>query len=64
MGKKILPYIEEAYSEKEGEDSILTLHGLVALVQDVAGESFRIPEHLRGNMIKIRNYTYNWLDAN
>ena len=51
MGRDILPYIQEVYQVREEENSTLVFHGLVALVRDIVGESFKIPEEIQGYKI-------------
>ena len=44
--------------------SIIKSLGLVDLVNDIVGSSFRIPKKIQGRMGEIAEYTKQWLDKN
>jgi hypothetical protein len=67
MGYRILPSIKKLY-DKNSVDNF-TLYsiqgmGLVFLVEDIIGKDFQIPDDIKGNTKKMKDYTKNWLDKN
>ena len=67
MGLEALPLIREVYDRATFDDgafSTLRLHGLVLAVREIAGDDFKIPIELQGNMPAVEEYTKRWLDEN
>ncbi len=69
LGLDALPYIRKAYDSPMPRNTvellareIVTSHGLPALVSEIAGNNFDIPQEISGNMNAIEEHTKRWLD--
>ena len=67
MGRAALPLIRLAYDRREPGNLALAIvqgHGLVWLVQEIAGSDFSVPESIQGMICAVEDYTKRWLDEN
>jgi hypothetical protein len=67
MGYEALPFIRKVYDREKSDDLALSIvqgHGLVAIVREIVGDDFSIPEEIRGRISAMEDYTKRWLDEN
>jgi len=67
LGRNALPLIRKLYDRDHSDNFALDIikgHGLFAIVREIAGQEFNIPEELAGRIRGIEEYTKSWLDNN
>lgn len=67
MSYDALPFIRQVYDRECSDDFALSIvqgHGLAAIVREIVGEDYCVPEEIRGRISAIEDYTKKWLDEN
>jgi len=67
MGYEALPLIRKVYDLDSSDNfalSIIQGHGLFSTVEKIVGNDFSIPEEIWGKILKMKDYTKEWLDEN
>ena len=65
IGRDALPLIRQMYDKDSSDNpelSIIQDLGLVAVVKDIIGDDFQIPEQIKGKISAMKDYTIYWLD--
>ena len=67
MGYEALPLVRQVYDRDSSDNFALSIvqgHGLLAVVNEIVGSDFSIPEEILGRISKMKDYTKGWLDDN
>ena len=64
MGSEVLPLILRML-EQPSEDPkfpLINAHGLAAVVREIVGPKFSVPDEIKGRVSAMGDYTRRWLD--
>ena len=61
LGPRALPFVRNAYAGHD-DSAFFSFGGWASVVQDIVGATFQVPNGIRGDARRIRDYTVGFLD--